>query len=67
MSSNCMNFRYMSKTEMRNNIVSLRASIKQKDRRISHLERQIQADPRITAVSEDVHDDLLSIMQNHNH
>ena len=60
------NYRYMSKTEMKDSIVSLRATIKHKNQRISHLENLIQADPRSTLVSKDMHDDLLSVMGKHN-
>ena len=60
------NYRYMSKTLMKDSIVSLRATIKHKNHRISYLENQIQTDPRSTLVSKDMHDDLLSVMGKHN-
>ena len=59
------NYRYMSKPQMINEIVFLRATIGEKEKRIRHLEKMIEQDDRSTILNESYHEDMIIIMEDH--
>ena len=60
------NHRYMSKSLMLNKISELQNKLVKQELYIKNLEKKIENDHRMTIVDEELHHNLLSIMQDHN-